>query len=262
MADTQSVLFDQKDGVVTVTLNRPASHNALSQGMILELTGFFRQLTVRGDHARVVILTGNGRSFCAGADLSMMRAASEADFEENVAGANAIFDLMLAVDSCPLPVIGRVNGAAIGGGAGLVSCCDVVVAVERAKFGFSETRIGLVPAVISPFVLAKIGASHGRESFITGELFDADRARAIGLVHYVVPEELLDAKVAGRVEALLMAAPGAQAAAKALISAVRGRLPESVRDYTTDLMASRRADAEGREGMAAFLAKRKPDWQE
>lgn len=260
MTDTQSLLFAQEGAVVTVTLNRPASHNALSQRMIRELTEFFRHGT-RRENARIVILTGNGRSFCAGADLSMMQAASKATFEENVSGANAIFDLMSAIDGCPLPVVGRINGAAIGGGAGLVSCCDVVVAVERARFGFSETRIGLVPAVISPFVLAKIGASHGRETFLTGELFDAYHARDIGLVHYVVAEELLDEIIAERVEALLMAAPGAQEDAKALIRAVDGSAPEAVRDFTTRLMASRRADAEGQEGMAAFLEKRKPDWR-
>lgn len=261
MAEIRPVLIEQEGSVVTVTMNRPANHNAFDPRMIRELTAIFRQFSNRDD-VRVIILTGSGRSFCAGADLSMMQSASEATFDENVSGANAIFDLMLAVDSCPRPVVGRINGAAIGGGAGLVSCCDVVVAVERARFGFSETRIGLVPAVISPFVLAKIGAAHGRESFLTGELFDVNHARDIGLVHHIVAEAQLDDKVAERVDALLMAAPGAQGDAKALIRAVRGRPPESVRDDTSNLMASRRAGAEGQEGMAAFLEKREPDWRE
>lgn len=261
MAEIRPVLIEQEGSVVTVTMNRPANHNAFDPRMIRELTVIFRQFSNRDD-VRVIILTGRGRSFCAGADLSMMQAASEATFDENVSGANAIFDLMLAVDSCPRPVVGRINGAAIGGGAGLVCCCDVVVAVERARFGFSETRIGLVPAVISPFVLAKIGATHGRESFLTGELFDVNHARDIGLVHHIVAESQLDATVAERVDALLMAAPGAQGDAKALIRTVRGRPPESVRDYTSSLMASRRAGVEGQEGMAAFLEKREPDWRE
>jgi methylglutaconyl-CoA hydratase len=260
MTEERPVLIEHKHGVVTVTMNRPASHNAFDPQMIGELTAAFLEFGSRDD-VRVVILTGRGRSFCAGADLSMMRAASNASFNENVSGANAIFDLMSAVDGCPRPVVGRINGAAIGGGAGLVSCCDIVIAVERARFGFSETRIGLVPAVISPFVLAKIGSAQGREYFLTGELFDAHHAQVIGLVNYVVAEERLDAKVAERVAALLLAAPGAQEDVKALIRAVRDALPESFRDYASNLIASRRSSPEGREGMAAFLEKREPNWR-
>jgi methylglutaconyl-CoA hydratase len=228
--------------------------------MIQELTDAFRQLAGRDD-VRVIVLTGRGRSFCAGADLSMMWAASEASFDENVSGAQAIYDLMYAVDSCPRPVVGRINGAAVGGGAGLVSCCDIVVAVERARFGFSETRLGLVPAVISPFVLAKIGAAHGRETFLTGELFDVYHARDIGLVQHIVPEDQLDAKVAERVAALLMAAPGAQGDAKALIRTIMNAPAKSIRDQASNLMATRRSSPEGREGMAAFLEKREPGWR-
>ena len=211
---------------------------------------------------RVVVLTGNGRSFCAGGDLNSMRAASDFNFAENVRDGEAIFDLMLAVDSCPKPVIGRVNGAAIGGGVGLVSCCDIVVAVERAKFGFSETRLGIVPAVISPFVIAKIGAPQARELFLTGERFDAHRAQQLGLVNYVVAEEELDAKVQERVEQLLQAAPRAQTAAKELIRTVTHQPKEAMREYTATLIARLRASEEGKEGMSAFLEKRKPSWQE
>ncbi|MCI0399674.1 MAG: enoyl-CoA hydratase-related protein [Chloroflexi bacterium] len=250
------------DGVVaTVALNRPESHNAFNPPMIAGLTAVFRELGQRED-VRLVVLTGNGRSFCAGADLATMRATADYTFDENVADAQAIFDLMWALDSCPKPVIGRVNGAAIGGGAGLVSCCDVVVAVERATFAFSEARLGLVPAVISPFVLARIGVSHGRELFLTGERFDARRAQQIGLVHHVVAEEELDAAVAERVEQLLLAAPGAQAAAKELIRAVAYQPKEAMRALTAELIAGRRASDEGREGMSAFLEKRKPSWQQ
>jgi len=169
---------------------------------------------------------------------------------------------MLAVDRCPQPVVGRVNGAAIGGGVGLVSCCDIVVAVERATFAFSEVRLGIVPAVISPFVLARIGPGHARELFLTGERFDARRAQAVGLVNHVVAEEELDTAVAGRVAQLLQAAPGAQAAVKELIHTVAWRPKESVRAYTAETIARRRASDDGREGMSAFLEKRKPRWQE
>jgi methylglutaconyl-CoA hydratase len=247
--------------VATVTLNRPDSHNAFTPQMIGEITAAFHDLGERSD-VRVVVLTGNGRSFCAGADVGYMRETADYTFEENVADGKAIFDLMLAVDSCPKAVVGRINGAAIGGGAGLVACCDTAVAVERAKFAFSEVRLGIVPAVISPFVVAKIGAANSRELFLTGERFDAQKAARIGLVQHVVAEEALDEAVNERVEQLLLAAPGAQADAKALIRAVANQPKEAMRDYTADLIAQRRAGEEGREGMGAFLEKRRPDWQE
>lgn len=252
----------QQDGaVLTVALNRPQSHNALSPALIAALTETFRALNARND-VRVVVLTGNGRSFCAGADLNAMRAAADYTFAENLADGRAIFDLMEAVDGCAKPVIGRINGAAIGGGAGLVSCCDVVVAVEGATFAFSEVRLGIVPAVISPFVLAKIGVANGRELFLTGERFSAQRAKEVGLVQHVVPETGLDAAVAERTAQLLQAAPGAQTAVKSLIRTVAYQPKTAVRDVTANLIAERRASAEGREGMSAFLQKRPPWWQE
>jgi methylglutaconyl-CoA hydratase len=251
----------QHDGpVATVTLNRPESHNAFNPEMIQTATAAFQQLGQRQD-VRVIVLTGNGRSFCAGADVSYMRETADFSFEENQADGQAIFDLMLAVDSCPKAVIGRINGAAIGGGAGLVACCDIAVAVERAKFAFSEVRLGIVPAVISPFVVAKIGAANSRELFLTGERFLAQQAEKFGLVQHVVAEEALDEKVNERIEQLLLAAPGAQADAKDLIRAVANQPKAEMRDYTADLIANRRAGEEGREGMSAFLEKRRPKWQ-
>lgn len=251
----------QAGSVLTVALNRPESHNAMDPAMIKALMNVFVDVE-RRDDVRVVVLTGHGRSFCAGADLTFMRAAADYNFEQNAADGEAIFDLMMKIDRCPKPVVGRVNGAAIGGGVGLVSCCDVVVAVERAQFGFSETRLGILPAVISPFILAKIGPGHGRELFLTGERFDAHHARHIGLVHHVVAEAELDDKVNERVAQLLQAAPGAQAAAKELIRAVAYQPQEAMRQYTAELIARRRASDEGREGMSAFLEKRRPLWQE
>lgn len=257
------VIEVRQDGaVLTIALNRPESHNAFSPEMSAAVRAAFVELAERED-LRVVVLTGNGRSFCAGGDLNAMRAAADFDFDENVRDGEAIFDLMLAVDSCPKPVIGRVNGAAIGGGVGLVSCCDIVVAVERAKFGFSEARLGIVPAVISPFVVAKIGTHQARELFLTGERFEAARAQQIGLVNYVVADEAeLDAKVQERVNQLLLAAPGAQTAAKELIRTVAHQPKATMRDYTAALIARLRASEEGKEGMSAFLEKRKPVWQE
>lgn len=261
MSDSDTVTQEQTGSVLTVSLNRPDQHNTLTPTLMAELTRVFAGLPGRED-VRVVVLTGRGRSFCAGADLAFMRAAAGYDFDQNVADGQAIFDLMLAVDHCPQPVVGRINGPAIGGGVGLVSCCDIVVAVERASFAFSEARLGIVPAVISPFVLSRIGPSAARELFLTGERFDARRAQAIGLVQHVVAEEELDAVVAGRVAQLLQAAPGAQATVKELIHTVAFRPKENVRDYTAETIARRRASAEGQEGMSAFLEKRKPYWQE
>ena len=247
--------------VVTIALNRPESHNAFNPELIKELTQAFRDVG-QDEAVRVVVLTGRGRNFCAGADVNFMRAAAEFTFAQNVSDGQAIFDLMDTVDSCPKPVIGRINGAAIGGGVGLVSCCDIVIAVERATFAFSEARLGIIPAVISPFVLAKIGVSQGRELFLTGERFAAARAQQIGLVHHIVADEAeLEAKVGERVEQLLMAAPGAVAAAKNLIRTVAYQPKPAMRETTAHLIAQRRASAEGREGMSAFLEKRSPDWQ-
>lgn len=254
-------LIVQQDGVVlTVILNRPEQHNALTPALIAALTAVFHQIPSRDD-VRVVVLTGNGRSFCAGADLHTMRAAADYDFAANEADGKAIFDMVQAIDSCPKPVIGRVNGAAIGGGVGLVSACDIVVAVERAKFAFSEVRLGIVPAVISPFVLAKIGVGNGRELFLTGERFDAQKAHQIGLVQHVVAEAELDTAVSQRIELLLPAAPGAQAAVKELIRIVNDRPTNKMRTVTANLIAQCRASAEGREGMSAFLEKRNPNWR-
>lgn len=255
------VEIKQDGAILTIALNRPKTHNAMTPNMILALQDVFTTLPERGD-VRVVVLTGNGSSFCAGADLNFMRAASDYTFADNVQDGEAIFDLMQLIDECPKPVIGRVMGAIIGGGMGLVSCCDIVVAADRSTFGLSESRLGILPAVISPFVLAKIGVSNGRQLFLTGERFGAEQAKAINLVHHVVAEEELDSKVAERVSQLLQAAPGAQAAAKILIKhVVSHHGQESLREYTASLIANRRASDEGKEGMSSFLEKRKPNWQ-
>jgi methylglutaconyl-CoA hydratase len=259
---SREIELRREDAVLTVALNRPESHNAFTPGLVAELTAVFRQ-AADDETVRLIVLTGNGRSFCAGADLGYMRAAADYNMAENIADGRAIFDLMLAVDAVPKPVIGRINGSAIGGGAGLVSCCDSVAAVARASFAFSETRLGLVPAVISPFVVARIGTGHARELFLSGERFSAVWAREIGLVHHVANDETeLDEMVAERIDQFLQAAPGALAAAKQLIRTVASRPGEDLRDYTSRLIAERRASDEGREGMSAFLEKRQPAWQQ
>lgn len=255
------ILIERAGAVASVVLNRPRNHNALTPEMIVELRQIFEQLG-SDDDVRLIVLRGRGRSFCAGADLGSMRAAAEFTFEENVADGQAIFDLMAAVDGCPKPVVAAVQGAAIGGGAGLVSCCDIAIAVSDTIFAFSEVRLGLAPAVISPFVVPKIGAGSARELFLTGERFSAERAQRDGLIQHVVQDEAaLEITVEDRVAQLLQAAPGAQAAVKEMIRELGLRPRESLGAYTSELIARRRAGEEGREGMNAFLEKRKPWWQ-
>jgi len=255
----QAVEISGQGAVTTVTLNRPEFHNALNDQLIIELSSTFREIGDNKD-IRVVVLTGSGKSFCAGADLSSLGKKTNENPTKTKEEALAIFNLMMIVDSCPVPVVGRVNGSAIGGGMGLVSCCDIVVAVDTAKFGFSEVRLGLVPAVISPFVLRKIGPSKSRELFLTAERFEADAALNMGLVHKVVTEQELDTSVASYVQQLLKGAPGAQADAKRLIREVEASNMSDLRDFTTEMFAHRLLSDEGQEGIAAFLERRRPRW--
>lgn len=259
MAAANNVVRSQDGPVLQVVLNRPEVHNAFNRQLIAELTSVFLELKRRND-IRVVVLTGSGNSFCAGADLSAVEEVTARGFDLNLTDGQAIFDLMMAVDNCPVPVVGKINGPAFGGGIGLVSSCDIAVAVKDAIFGFSEVRIGLIPAVISPFVIAKIGESRARELFLTGERFSANYAHAIGLIHHVVVESDLDNKVAEIISQLRMAAPGAQKDAKRLIERVTGRPKAETRGFTTDLFARRWNNKESAEGIQAFLEKRNPNW--
>jgi methylglutaconyl-CoA hydratase len=248
------------DGPVAhVVLARPETRNAFDGAMVKELTAAFEAASARED-IRVIVLAGRGSVFCAGADLEWMRSLAAYTREENLAEARSLADLFEAVDCSPKAVVACVQGAALGGGAGLVATADIAVAEEGASFGFTEVRLGLVPAVISPYVVRKVGVSAARELFLTGERFTAARAAALGLVHRVVKMDELDAAVDERVRGLLEAAPGAVAAAKSLLRAVAGRSADSVRELTCKRIAERRASAEGQEGVRAFLEKRKPDW--
>ncbi|MGN6379010.1 MAG: enoyl-CoA hydratase-related protein [Gaiellales bacterium] len=241
--------------VATLTLNRPQVRNALDLALIAQLTQLFRALAM--DDTRVIVLTGAGDAFCAGGDAEWMRRSRELTDEANVADAAAVSAMLEAIDGCPKPVVARVNGHAMGGGAGLVACADVAVAAEGARFGFPEARLGLIPSTISPYVLRKIGPGHARALFVTGRRFDAAQAMRIGLVHGVVPAAELDAEVTRTVDDLLACGPVAIAEAKRL-----------VRDATDDLvlpdlalrLASVRAAPEAQEGLAAFLAKQTPGW--
>ena len=247
--------------VTTVSLNRPASHNALNEDLIRELTQAFDDLS-ENERARVVVLSGEGRSFCAGADIGYMRDTSGLSYEENLGDARRLGAMFRAVDECPKPVIAKVRGAAMGGGAGLVAAADIVVATEGTRFAFSEVRLGIAPATIAPFVARKIGASHARSLFLTGERFDAARAREIGLVHESVPAEELDAAVEKKVGELLAGGPHAQASVKALLRQLESVEPMDAPGLMSRVISELRTGEEGQEGLAAFLEKRGPRWRE
>lgn len=247
--------------VATVELARPDSHNALDADLIRELTSCFGELSA-DDSVRVVVLTGEGRSFCAGADISYMRETARFSYEENVADARALAAMFESVERCEKPVIGRVQGAAIGGGVGLVAACDIVVAAERARLSLSEVRLGVAPATIAPFVVPKVGVSRARALFLTSERITASRAREIGLVHEVVAEEELDAAVGEKVVALLEGGPDALAACKEIVREVATLGREEAAEKMARRIAGLRTGEEGQEGLSAFLEKRKPGWSE
>jgi methylglutaconyl-CoA hydratase len=242
-----------------VTLNRPEVRNAFNEHVIEELTRW-ATTTARDQEVRVAILAGAGKVFCAGADLTWMSRMMSYTHDENVEDASAMAKMYASLDHLPIALVGRVHGAALGGGAGLVAVCDIVVADEQATFGFTEVKLGIVPAVISPYVLTKLGMSPARELFLTGMRFNAARAQEIGLVHAVVPERDLDAAIATYVNELLSAAPGAIATAKELLRKVWARPVQDTMGLTADTIAVRRVSEEGQEGMKAFLEKRKPTW--
>lgn len=255
-----STLLTRRDGAVEyLTLNRPAVRNAFNETMVAELCDWAQQVRLEGD-VRVAVIAGAGAAFSAGADLAWMAGAVRYTRDENMLDALATSRMFAALDQLPMPVVGRVQGAALGGGAGLAAVCDVVVAEDSAIFGFTEVRLGLVPAVISPFVLAKIGRSAARELFLTGARFSAHRAREIGLVHAAVPSQDLDAAVSGYVAQLLSGGREAMATAKRLIAEVWQAPLETAQAITAQAIAARRVSAEGQEGLTAFLEKRPPTW--
>jgi methylglutaconyl-CoA hydratase len=247
-------------GVATLTLARPQRHNAFDAPLIAELHATLTGLAAR--RPRLLLLRAQGRSFCAGADLDEMAAMASAAPEQNLAAALALARMLQALDEFPAPTVACVQGNAFGGGVGLVACCDVAVCVEGARFALTEVRLGLVPATISPHVVAAIGARAARRWFLSGEAFDARAAREAGLVHEVVAADALESALAALVEALLAGGPAAQQEAKDLIREVAGRAPDAaLRRSTSHRLARLRASREGQEGVAAFLEKRAPDWR-
>jgi methylglutaconyl-CoA hydratase len=260
MTDAVLVTERHADGSARITLNRPEIHNAFDDRLIAELTAALAALG-HDDGVRVVVLTGSGKSFSAGADLNWMRRTSTYGEAENLADARALAKLMATLNELPKPTIARVNGAALGGGTGLVACCDIVIASSHAMFGTTEVRLGLIPAVIGPYVVAAIGVRQARRLMLTGERIGAGEAARIGLVHEIVAADELDAATATVLDDLLKGGPHALAAAKRLVHDLAGRPiePELI-DDTARRIAALRATAEAREGVAAFLEKRPANW--
>lgn len=257
----ETITVRTADRVARITLNRPEVHNAFNLQMLLDLQDAFGRLGA-DDNIRVVILTGAGKSFCAGADLEWMREIINYSYEQNLEESNTVADLMENIYLCPKPTIARVNGAAIGGGTGLVAACDVAVAAESAKLSLSEVKLGLVPACISPYVIRRVGESRARELFLTGERLTGARAAEYGLVNRAVPDDELDAAVDELVEKLITSGPEAIATCKELLRRVPGRPIGEIKGYTAECIAKMRVSDEGQEGMAAFFEKRKPKWAE
>lgn len=264
MSDSLRVTTDSR-GVATVTMSRPEVHNAFDDGLIRELEQAFRALSA-DEAVRVVVLAGEGKSFSAGADLNWMKRMAGYSDEENYADAMGLARMLDAIDRCPKPVLARVQGAALGGGVGLVAACDMAVAAEEAKFGLTEVRLGLIPAVIAPYVIGAIGGRASRRYMLTAERFGAAEAHRLGLVHEVVPAAELNATCDRLAGDLLKGGPQALAACKDLIRTVRD-IPLGDEDgrntahrHTARQIADRRASDEGREGITAFLEKRKPGW--
>jgi methylglutaconyl-CoA hydratase len=246
--------------LATVIMNRPDSHNALNADLIGELTRCFEELA-EDEQTRIVVLAGEGRSFCAGADVAYMRETATFSYEENLEDARRLAMMFWTMDECPKPVVAKVQGAAMGGGGGLLAVADVVVADSEARFAFSEVRLGIAPATISPFVVRKIGVSHARSLFLTGERFGAERAREIGLVHRVVSRDGLDEAVEEKVGELLLGGTVAQATLKGLLHRLETTEPMEAPGLTARVISELRTGEEGQEGLAAFIEKREPRWR-
>lgn len=252
----RTLLVDEADGVVTVALNRPDVHNAFNDELIAEAIDLFEGLGATS--ARVVVLRGTGPTFCAGADLNWMSRMVRYTRDENIRDSSLLARMYALINECPLPIIGRIQGAAIGGGVGLVAVCDIAIAARDTKFGLSEVKLGILPAVISPYVIAKVGETHARALFLTGERFDAERALRIGLVHRVVDD--VDAAVAETIALLKTSGPEAVRECKKLIAYVASNDLADAIPYTIEAIAARRVSDEGQSGMSAFLKKEKAPW--
>lgn len=260
-----TVKVEREERLIRVVMSRPEVHNAFNEHLIADLSDVFREIArdaERPGRMRVVVFTGDGKSFSAGADLSWMRKMVDYTFEENMEDSLALAELMHLIYTCPVPTVARVNGPAIGGGVGLLSACDFAFASDRATFSLSEVKLGIVPACIAPYVIGRIGQRAARELFLTGERFDAQKALNIGLVNRVAAHDDLDEKIAELTQRLGTSGPQALKMAKELIREVPAMPPDVYKKYTAEMIARLRVSDEAQEGIRAFFDKRKPSWAE
>src|SRR5438270_11624214 len=256
----RTLIVSEENAVLSVTLNRPDVHNAFNDELIAEAIEVFGGIAAT-THLRAVVLRSGGANFCAGADLNWMSRMVSYTREENIRDSSQLANMYAIIDECPVPVVGRIQGAAVGGGVGLVAVCDIAIATRASKFGLSEVKLGILPAVISPYVIAKVGPSHARALFLTGERFDADRAMRIGLVHRIVDDTTaLDAAINETIEQIKTSGPQAVRECKKLIAHVASHDPVDAIPFTIEAIATRRVSDEGQAGMNAFLKKEKPPW--
>ncbi|WP_170357340.1 crotonase/enoyl-CoA hydratase family protein [Ruegeria arenilitoris] len=258
MFETISISTDLR-GVATLTLSRPEKHNAMSAQMIAELRQAAVQLGETND-VRVVVLTGAGKSFCAGGDLGWMQAQMAADPETRFVEARKLAEMLNALNTLPKPLIGALQGNAFGGGVGMAAVCDVAIGVDSLKMGLTETRLGLIPATIGPYVIARMGEARARRVFMSARLFDAAEAVELGLLARAVPADELEAAIEAEVQPFLSCAPGAVASAKALVRDLGPRIDDAMIDHTIRALVDRWETDEAHEGISAFFDKRKPSW--
>ena len=257
----ETIEIQRDKDIVTVFLNRPEVHNAMNEHLMKELTAYFKELS-KDNETRIVILSGKGKSFCAGADLNWMRNMVKYSKEENIKDSRLLLNLYEAIYNCPKPVIGRVNGHAFGGGLGLFAVCDIAIAVPDCKFAFSEVKLGIIPAVISTYIVRRIGLSNMRRLFITGERFNSEYAKEIGLIDYLVSDDEIDKKIQSYAELLRSSGPIAIEEVKKLIDSFEKMAIEDYKTHTVKTISNLRVSDEGQEGINAFLEKRKSNWSE
>jgi methylglutaconyl-CoA hydratase len=255
----ETIEIHKEKDIATIYLNRPEVHNAMNEQLMKELTTCFKELSI-DDNIRIIILTGRGKSFCAGADLNWMKSMAKYSKEENIRDSRLLSDLYESIYNCQKPVIGHVNGHAFGGGLGLFAVCDIVIAVPDCIFAFSEVKLGIIPAVVSTYIVRRIGLSNMRRFFITGERFDSVYAKEIGLIDYIAPEGEVNEKIQKYIELLRLSGPKAIVEVKKLVDAYEKMEIEKYKEHTIKKIAELRVSEEGQEGINAFLEKRKSKW--